>query len=216
MIAQIRSFAKAAQRLNLSPSAVSWQIRKLEDQTGSRLFERNNQMVALTAHGSSLLGYANRLLHLHDEAVAAINPESDAGRITLGITEFFVGDSLPGLMRQFRAAYPRLSVNVEIDISARLKAGRASGALDMVLRRALPGEQVETPLLDEPLHWVATRALEWNAGDPLPAGNLDLRRPFAPAVREFYLTNPVARASALMGQLAAQAAARTTPPLAAE
>ena len=65
-------------------------------------------------------------------------------------------------------------------------------------------------------HLAAVDEVPENAGDPLPAGNLDLRRPFAPAVREFYLTNPVARASALMGQLAAQAAARTTPPLAAE
>ena len=86
-IAQVHSFARAAERLNLSPSAVSWQIRKLENQTGSRLFNRNNQMVAMTPHGSSLLGYANRLLHLHDEAVAAINPMADSGR-QITTTEF--------------------------------------------------------------------------------------------------------------------------------
>ena len=65
-------------------------------------------------------------------------------------------------------------------------------------------------------HLEAVDEVPENTGAALPAGDLDMARPFAPAVAEFYLTNPIARASALMGQLAAQAAARATPPLAAE
>src|SRR5690349_24991038 len=69
---ELGSFAQAAERLNRSTSAVSAQLKKLEEQAGAPLLRKAGRGLALTETGETMLGYARRLLDLNDEAAAAV------------------------------------------------------------------------------------------------------------------------------------------------
>src|SRR4051812_20795258 len=79
------SYAKAADRLGRSQSAVSLQMRKLEETTGQTLLRKNGRRLALTHEGEIMLGYARRLLELNDEAVAALKKPSLEGDVRVGV-----------------------------------------------------------------------------------------------------------------------------------
>src|SRR5690242_12751474 len=81
---ELGSFARAADRLGRSPSAISLQLRKLEDQVGETLLRRDGRGLALTKAGETMLAYARRLLDLNDEAVTVLRGNAVTGRVRLG------------------------------------------------------------------------------------------------------------------------------------
>src|SRR5689334_25086983 len=83
------SFARAADRVGRSTSAISAQIRKLEEQAGTPLFRKEGRGLALTAAGEAMLGYARRMVALNDEAVTAVRGTDLSGGIRLGLQEEF-------------------------------------------------------------------------------------------------------------------------------
>ena len=86
-VADVRSFTGAGERLGRVQSAVSMQIRRLEDITQSRLFARTPQNVELTAEGERLLVFARRILSLSDEALASMRDELPRGPIRFGTSD---------------------------------------------------------------------------------------------------------------------------------
>src|SRR6201746_2904434 len=83
-VADQRSFTRAAVMLNRTQSAVSMQIKRLEDRLGVALFSRTTVNVDLSAAGEGLLGYARRILLLNDEAVGRLREHKVAGVVRLG------------------------------------------------------------------------------------------------------------------------------------
>src|SRR5580698_490352 len=95
---ELGSFAKAADRLARSTSAVSAQLKKLEDQAGTPLLRKSGRGMALTEAGETMLGYARRLLELNDEAASAVRGIQLEGRVRLGLQEDFGESVLPEVL----------------------------------------------------------------------------------------------------------------------
>jgi len=130
---ELGSFAQAAERLNRSTSAVSAQLKKLEQQAGTPLLRKAGRGMALTEAGETMLGYARRLLELNDEAVAAVRGVELAGRVRLGMQEDFGERLLPAVLGRFARTHPRLRIEARIARNAELLDGVNKGKLDLAL-----------------------------------------------------------------------------------
>ncbi|WP_206956416.1 LysR substrate-binding domain-containing protein [Trinickia acidisoli] len=172
------SFAKAADRVGRSTSAVSAQIRKLEEQVGAPLFRKAGRGLGLTDAGEIMLRYARRLVEINDEAVVAARGTNLEGWVRLGLQEDFGESLLPGVLGRFARAHPKVRIEARVarnaDLMERLDAGELDLALvwddlnlSMQARRA-SGANVE--VAKPALHWIGSEALEWtpDSGEPLP------------------------------------------------
>lgn len=130
---ELGSFARAADRLGRSQSAVSTQLRKLEDQIGTPLVQKSGRGLALTTAGEALLSYAKRLLELNDEAVETIRGADLEGWVRLGLPQDFADTFLPAVLGRFARAHPKVRVEVQVDRSAPLIDKTLKGELDIAL-----------------------------------------------------------------------------------
>lgn len=109
--AQFQSFSKAAESLGYSQSAVTVQIKALEEELGVRLFDRMNKRVLLTVDGQRFLEYANSILDTIQSARQALNENAElGGSLHIGTLESLCFFRLPGLIRQFRLEHPRVGL----------------------------------------------------------------------------------------------------------
>ena len=127
------SFAKAAVRLGRSPSAISLQLRKLEDQVGCPLLRRNGRGLALTEPGEMLLGYARRMLDLNDAAVSAVAAPALTGWVRLGLPQDVSETGLPAVLARFARLHPAVRVEAHVERDAVLRAEVEAGRLDLAL-----------------------------------------------------------------------------------
>lgn len=140
-VAERLSLARVAERLNLTPSAVSFQIKQVELQTGFALFERVGRRVVLTDAGALLLDYARvvlRSLQEADEAMEGLKGTS-AGRIRLGLTstsKYIV----PHMIAHFRAAHPAVAVHLAEGNRARVLAMLTDGSVDLAVMGQPPAD----------------------------------------------------------------------------
>ncbi len=132
-IAESGSFTRAAQQLFRTPSALSMQIKRLEETLGQTLFVREARHVRLTAEGEVLLGYGRRLLKLNAEAVTQFLAPTLEGRVGFGITDDVVGRILPNVLSQFARSHPAVQVDVVVGHSIDLFAKLDDGELDLAL-----------------------------------------------------------------------------------
>ena len=105
-------FTQAAKQVHRTQSAVSMQVRRLEETLDRVLFERDGRGVRLAPDGEALLGYARRLLKLHDEAVAALTRPDLFGLVRIGTPDDYVDRFLPEILARFARAFPRVQVEV--------------------------------------------------------------------------------------------------------
>ncbi|WP_412026118.1 LysR substrate-binding domain-containing protein [Burkholderia cepacia] len=168
-VADVRSFTGAGHRLNLSQSAVSAQIVRLEEQLGRALLVRNTRSVTLTEHGQTLLGYARAMLNLSEEAKAKLGT-GDAVEIKLriGASEDFAGGWLPDVMRRYGAARRGLRLDLTVDIGDSLFRRHANGEFDLVIGSRCSHSGQGATLWREPLVWAFARH------EPLPEGDVPL------------------------------------------
>ena len=149
------SYAKAADRLGRSTSAVSAQLKKLEEQAGAPIFRKAGRGLALTGAGETLLGYARRLLDLNDETASAVRGIDLEGEVRLGLQEDFGEAVLPDVLGRFMRAHPKVRIEVCVARSTELRERVALGRIDLALlwesaAPALNGERVA----DLPLCWI--------------------------------------------------------------
>lgn len=130
---ELGSFAKAADRLGRSTSAVSAQLKKLEDQAGTPLLRKSGRGLALTEAGEVMLGYARRLLEINDEAATAIRGIELQGSIRLGLQEDFGETLLPDVLGRFARAHPNVRIEAHIARNAQLLERIDDGRLDLAL-----------------------------------------------------------------------------------
>lgn len=159
---------RAAALLNLTQSAVSMQIKRLEEGLGVSVLARVGRGVTLTSAGEELVGFARRMLSLNDEALGRIADRGAEGQIALGVPHDIVYPHLPPVLQRFAADFPRMRVQLVTTVTAQLHAGFAQGAYDAILTteagRAPGGET----LAELPLIWVgAPGGTAW-ARRPLP------------------------------------------------
>ena len=169
-------YGRAAARLGRSPSAVSLQLRKLEDQVGRPLFLKQGRGLALTEAGEALLGYARRLLDLNDAALAALQASPLTGEVRLGLPQDVAETHLPPVLARFARTHPQVRVGARVERDAVLRAGLAAGDLDLALlwQEAAEAEPRGEVLLDLPMAWIGPR--DWpgrTADGPLPLAAFD-------------------------------------------
>jgi DNA-binding transcriptional LysR family regulator len=155
-IAETGSFTRAAQQVFRTPSAVSMQIKRLEEMLGRALFVREPRQVHLTPEGETMLGYARQLLELNDEAVGQFLSPQVGGTVRLGAPDDLGTRVLPGVLSQFSRNYPAVQVNVRVGRSPDLMRRLDIGELDVVLMIAEAGQRPHAraeAIYREPLVW---------------------------------------------------------------
>ena len=114
-------FTRAAQAVNRTQSAVSMQIKRLEEDVIQRpLFERQGRQMHLTSEGTTLLGYARRILALQGEALNMLREPDMVGRVRIGVPDDFVMRFLPGILKSFSQTWPLVDVEVQCAPSSEL------------------------------------------------------------------------------------------------
>ena len=107
-IAETGSFTAASRRVHRTQSAVSMQIKRLEETLGRALFERDGRSVALTPHGEVLLDHARKILRVHQEALAAFDANPIQGEVTVGSPDDYASTFLPGILARFGQTHPHV------------------------------------------------------------------------------------------------------------
>ena len=159
---------RAAGLLHLTQSAVSMQLKRLEESLGQTLFDRAGRGIALTPDGEVLLGYARRLVTLNDEAVGRMTAGDYEGEITLGVPHDIVPGFIPQVLKRFAAAFPRMRVNFLSSNTLALLGQFDRGEVDMILTTEEGcGSEGET-LAQVPLVWVGAIGGEAWKRRPLP------------------------------------------------
>ncbi|MFG6179233.1 LysR family transcriptional regulator [Halomonas sp. THAF12] len=162
-VAECQGFSAAGKVLHRTQSAVSLQIKRLEDQMGQPLFERTSRSVLLTRHGERLLPYARHILTLEDEAREALGEQRRGELIRFATSEEQASAYLPELLERYAQRFPDTRLDITCDISASLVAQFQEGLLDVVLSiRHLPTQSGQL-LGWEPMVWVV--AEECHPGD---------------------------------------------------
>ena len=167
-IAETGSFSQAAEMVGRTQSAVSLQIKKLEESLGCTLFERSSRQVVLTEQGEIFLGYARRMIELHWEAYSRLNEPDVKGQINLGTPEDFATHYLPKILASFARQHPHVQLNVRCDLTLNLMTGFRKGEFDIVLVKRDP-EKVKggTKVWREPLIWAAAEHYKLKEDIPL-------------------------------------------------
>ncbi len=170
---ELGSFARAADRLGRSTSAVSAQLKKLEEQAGTPVLRKSGRGMALTEAGETMLAYARRLLDLNDEAAAALHGTELEGWVRLGLQEDFGETLLPEVLGRFARAHPRVRIEARIARNVELLERVSSGRLDLALAWDTGATTAHAQRLGEvPLRWIAAAsdALAKPSGgdEPLP------------------------------------------------
>ncbi|UWM74690.1 LysR substrate-binding domain-containing protein [Rhizobium sp. WSM4643] len=175
---ELGNFAKAAERLGRSTSAVSAQLKKLEEQAGTPIFRKAGRGLALTDAGETMLGYARRLLELNDEAAAAVNNVELEGWVRLGLQEDFGETLLPDVLGRFARAHPKVRIEARVVRNAELLQRVTSGKLDLALAWSDGTLTAHCERIGEvPMRWIGPAEGQpgWQAasGEPMPLASLE-------------------------------------------
>jgi DNA-binding transcriptional LysR family regulator len=163
-VADAGGVTRAAAQLNLTQSAVSMQLKRLEESLGLALLDRSGRTIALTAQGEQLLAYARRLLALNDEAWGRLTHPAFEGMVNLGVPHDIIYPHIPGVLRQFAAEYPRVRLQLHSLYTSGLKELFARGEMDLILTTEVGIDSGGEALACDPLVWTgAPGGQAWKA-----------------------------------------------------
>jgi DNA-binding transcriptional LysR family regulator len=172
-VVEAGSLTAAAPQVFLSQSAVSEQMRKLEERAAQSLLTRSKAGVAPTAAGTRLLAHARRLLALSDEALRDIRGETLQGELRLAVTDYFRPGDLTRLLSRLGESYPQVRLHVSVLKSGAIEAGYARGEFDVGVSMRIAGTpsaaaRPDAPVLRrESLAWMGAAGLRVARGEPL-------------------------------------------------
>ena len=165
-VADVGGVTRAAGFLNLTQSAVSMQIKRLEESLGMSLFLRAARKLALSPEGEQLLSYGRRMLALNDEALSLLSSTACEGEIRLGVPHDVVYPAIPGILRRMAQAYPRVRINLVSSFTLLMKQDFAKGGFDVMLTTEEAPDPGAEVLSSRGLVWVG--AHEGNAWQRRP------------------------------------------------
>ena len=165
-VADTGGVTKAAAVLNLTQSAVSMQLKRLEENLDQGLLDRSGRGIALTSAGEQLLSYGRKLLALNDEVYSRMTDSAFEGDLVLGVPHDIVYPAIPPVLRIFAAEHPRMRVQLVSANTLRLVKMFDEGQCDLILtteQEVSPGGET---LIEKPLAWYGA-----------PGGNAWQKRP---------------------------------------
>jgi DNA-binding transcriptional LysR family regulator len=166
-VADVGGVTRASGFLNLTQSAVSMQIKRLEEMLGLPLLDRSGRGVTLTVAGEQLLGYARRMLDLNDEVLERMTGEAYEGTLTLGVPHDIVYPVIPQVLHRFAADYPRVKVQLVSSFTRMLREQFARGEVDLILTTEDHCDAGGETLQTVPLVWVGAPGGSAWKGRPL-------------------------------------------------
>jgi DNA-binding transcriptional LysR family regulator len=171
LVADLASFTRAAEALDVAQAAISLRIKRLEARLGYRLLERTPRVVRLSQSGRGFIGPARALLEAHERAFAG-DVAGVERRLKIGISDHVAGSDLPEMLAKLRAYDFTLALEVHIASSRVLLDDFEHGALDAAIVRR-EGEKAKGKFLfEDSVGWFAASAFEQRAGEPLRLANL--------------------------------------------
>ncbi|MBF9231784.1 LysR substrate-binding domain-containing protein [Microvirga alba] len=167
-IADTGSFTRAAEIVHKTQSAVSMQMKRLEDRVGRGIFERDGRLSKLTDEGERLLDYARRIVRLNAECMASFNDNELIGRVRLGLPDDYADRYLPEILARFSRSNPKAEVTVMCEPTHHLIERVQNGDLDLAIithvDRRGPSEIVRI----EQLLWVTSARHGVHEASPIP------------------------------------------------
>jgi DNA-binding transcriptional LysR family regulator len=167
-VSQTRSFTQAAIRLGLQQSTVSQHVRKLEDETGRRLFVRDTHSVAPTAEGDAMIEFALSILEANERAQRYFAGSDLRGRLRFGTSEDFVLSQLPDVLRTFVRTHPLVDLELTVALSGRLNQMLERGELDLICGKRRRGDERGRVVWRDRLIWAASTGYRLDASVPVP------------------------------------------------
>ena len=165
------SFTRAAEHVFKTQSAVSMQMRRLEERIGKQLFTKDGRGVKITDEGDKLLAYARRIIRLNNEAITAFDENRLQGSLRIGTPDDYADRYMPDIINRFANSHPNVELYIVCEDSADLAERLKQGELDLALVTHNPRTRQSEVVRTEALCWVAS------ANHPLP-----LERPVPLAV----------------------------------
>lgn len=167
-IAETGSFTKAAEVVHKTQSAVSMQMKRLEERLGKPIFERDGRVSKFTEDGERLLDYARRIVKLNAEALTSIAAPMLSGRVLLGVPADYADRYLPEIMARFSRSHPEVELTVTCEPTETLVESIDAGHLDLaIITHTDPSRPVEV-IRRERLHWVTSNRHSTHHEEPLP------------------------------------------------
>jgi DNA-binding transcriptional LysR family regulator len=167
-VADAGGVTRAASFLNLTQSAVSMQIKRLEESLDLMLLDRQGRGVALTSAGEQLLAYARRIVDLNDEVYGKLTNTTWEGEIVLGVPHDIIYPAIPNVMKAMQRDFPRVKVQLISSYTSDLKEQFARGDVDVILTTETQPDGAADILMKVPLRWYgAPGGQAWKLS-PLP------------------------------------------------
>jgi len=179
-VAESGGMTRAANLLHMTQSAVSMQMKRLEEQLSVQLLKRDGRKVVATVEGDRLISYARRLLEINSEAIRSLTEPIYDLSITCGVSDDILHPFLPRIVQGLNASYPRLGVNVETGFSYFLRRGLKNGLYDVILTTELAAAEGGEALMKQRLVWKTKPGGECWKLRPLPVAlshNCMFRKP---------------------------------------
>lgn len=127
------SITETARRVGRTQPAITLQLQRLEDLTGKALFNHEGRRLTLTPDGDLVFAYAKSILRLHDELLSQLASPEIEGHVVLGTPDLYAAYMLPSILRVFRAAFPRIQLELRCALSTPLVACVRRGEVDVAL-----------------------------------------------------------------------------------
>ncbi len=167
-VADAGGVTRAASFLNLTQSAVSMQIKRLEENLNLTLLDRQGRGVVLTAAGEQLLAYARRIVDLNDEVYGKLTNTVWEGEIILGVPHDIIYPAIPNVMKAMQRDFPRVKVQLHSSYSSELKERFARGDAHVILTTESKPDGTAETLMKVPLRWYGAPGGQAWKSSPLP------------------------------------------------
>ncbi len=167
-IAESGSFTRAAELVHKTQSAVSMQMKRLEERVGRPIFARDGRFSKLTEDGERLLDYARRIVKLNLEVLATFADPELSGRVRLGLPDDYADRYLPEIMARFSRAYPSVELTVLCEPSSSLVERIEADDVDLAIITATDTNKASETFRQERLLWVTSGRHSAHIEEPLP------------------------------------------------
>ena len=172
-VARHGNVTRGAETLHRTQSAVSIQIKRLEESLAARLFRREPRGVSLTEAGECLRAAAERIVEDLDETVRTFRADPTGGLVRVGIPEEYGAEVLPTVLADFSARFPGVEVFVRCGFSVEFPEAIRRGELDLAVFADCQRFGQSDTLIRDPMAWVASRPWRCRDGEPVPLALFD-------------------------------------------
>ena len=162
------NFAEAAERVGRTASAVSLQIKRLEEQAGQKLFRRSGRRMTLDSGGERLLSTARQILELNDRVVEALSHQSLAGEVRIGAIQDIADAVLPSVLSRYKASHPDVQITARVDRTKTLADAIDKGMLDLAVGIHGWSGKPHQKVRREPMMWFGAKDFVLSDSQPIP------------------------------------------------